>query len=86
MKYVIKVGSNVDEIRYLQTRKGESPYWLYEEYRRNATTYETIEQATKVIGTMIGEWLYTTWTILEIGDIEQERYTPIKEIVISEYK
>jgi hypothetical protein len=86
MKYVIQVGTNVDEIRYLQTRKGESPYWLYKEYRRNATTYETIEQATKVIGKMISEWLYTTWTILEIGDIEQEKYTPIKEIVISEYK
>jgi hypothetical protein len=86
MKYVIKVGSNVDEIRYLKTIKGESPYWLYEEYRINATTYETIEQATKVIGTMIAEWLYTTWTILEIGDNEQERYKPIKEIVIGEYK
>jgi hypothetical protein len=76
MKYIIQVKAK-KEIRYLQ----DLHYWLFEEFKQNATTFETIEQATKRIGELLADWLWETYTILE-----EETYYPIKEISISDYK
>jgi hypothetical protein len=54
---------------------------LFEEFKQNATTFETIQQATKRIGELIADWLWETYTILE-----EETYYPVKEISISDYK
>jgi len=94
MKYIIQVkhNSNVNYLQLQGERVGgilvRKPYWLFEEYKRNATQFETIEGATKMIGELLIDWLYDTYTIYEVGDIEKEgkRYTPVKEISISDYK
>lgn len=94
MKYIIQVKYK-NEINYLQLqgeRVGQilvrKPYWLFEEYKRNATQFETIESATKMIGELLTDWLYETYTIYEVGNIEEEgkRYTPIKQISVSNYR
>jgi hypothetical protein len=83
MKYIIQVKSK-DKINYLQNiptfRGGVEKYWLFEEYKSNATQFETIEEATKEIGKLIADWSWNTYTILE-----EETYYPVKEISISDY-
>ena len=91
MKYIIQVRAN-EEVRYLQNQStykgGIERYWLFEEYKRNATQFDSIKEATKTISELLIDWLWATYTILEVGNIEEEgkRYTPIKEIFISEHK
>lgn len=90
MKYIIQVKFK-NETNYLQNIKtfkgGVERYWLFEEYKRNATQFETIEEATKMIGELLADWLYDTYTIYEVGNIEKEgnRYEPIKVILVSDY-
>jgi hypothetical protein len=99
MKYIIQVKTK-NKVSYLENKptfKGNyvrpERYWLFEEYKRNATTFETIEEATKMIGELIADWSWTTYTILEVGAIceagetkaTEQTYYPIKEISISDY-
>jgi hypothetical protein len=80
MKYFIKVKSK-NEIRYLQElQKGYNVIWLFEEFKENATTFETITEATKKIGELIAEWYWDTYVILDL-----ETYEPVKKISISNY-
>jgi hypothetical protein len=80
MKYIIQVKAK-NETRYLQIRKEEQPLWLFEEYKKNATIFGTIKDATKTICEFIANWSWATYTILE-----EETYYPVKEISISDYK
>jgi hypothetical protein len=92
MKYIIQVKAK-NETRYLQIRKEDQPLWLYEEFKQNATMFETIKDATKTIGEMIADWSWETYTILEVGAIceagetkaTEQTYYPVKEISISDY-
>ena len=96
MKYIIQVKDNSNiikeqRVRYLQNvplfyGKVER-YWLFEEYKRNATQFDWNE-ANKMIASLLVDWSWDTYTIYEVGDIEDEgkRYTPIKEISISYYR
>jgi hypothetical protein len=95
MKYIIQVKTK-DKTNYLQnipTYKGVQRYWLFEEYKRNSTEFETIEEATKTIGELLAKWSYTTYTIYEVGAIckagetkaTEKTYYPIKEISVSDY-
>jgi hypothetical protein len=80
MKYIIQVKSK-NEIRYLQElQKGYNVIWLFEEFKENATTFETITEATKKIGELIAEWYWDTYVILDL-----ETYEPVKKISISNY-
>ena len=66
---------------------------MFEEYKRNSTEFETIEEATKTIGELLAKWSYTTYTIYEVGAIckagetkaTEKTYYPIKEISVSDY-
>jgi hypothetical protein len=80
MKYFIKVKSK-KEIRYLQElQKGYNIIWLFEEFKENATTFETITEATKKIGELIAEWYWETYIILDL-----KTYEAVKEISIRDY-
>jgi hypothetical protein len=81
MKYIIQVKSK-DEIRYLQElEKGYHKIWLIEEFKENATIFESVVQATIKIGELIVPWGWDTYIILEL-----KTYETVKKISIRDYK
>jgi hypothetical protein len=86
MKYIIQVKTK-NKVNYLENKptfKGNylvvEKYWLFEEFKENATKFENIKEATKTIGELIADWSWATYTILE-----EKTYYPVKEISISDY-
>ena len=61
--------------------RSEKILWLNEEQKEKATTFETIQEALKVVGELFVDWSYGVWTILE-----EETYYPAKQVEVSQYR